>query len=305
MHKFSLLLFLILVSLTQAQEIRVLNETKAEIDGIYSHAMFSPNSEEMYFTTDNYIGLWKYNIESKNVEQISDEMGAGYRFSFDKSGNKIYYRTDQFSQGKRYSTIIEKDLLTNRQSNIESNLRNATPPVILNSGKSLYFVNNTLKEAGIANESAKNDIAVLSRGYDIVLFRDGKTSELKPLGNKHYIWASLSPDQNKVLFTVPGEGTFISDIAGNILAEFGYANAAKWSGDSEYIVFMKDFDDGHVVTSSDIYVAKADGSFEQNITNSGNRIELYPSWSADGSKILFNTSEGEIYYLTVETAEEE
>lgn len=305
MYKFSLLFFLTIVSFAFAQEIKVASETKTDIDGNYSHAIFSPDSKEIYFTTDSYIGLWKYNTDSKKVTRISDEMGAGYEFAFDKTGHKLYYRADQFIQGRRISKVVENNLLTGQKNIIESNLRNVTPPVVLNSGKSVYFVNNTLREAGNAIESTKNDIAVISRGYDMFLFNNGVTSQLKPLGDKHYIWVSLSPDQQKILFTVPGESTYISDLEGNVISELGYANAPKWSNDSEYVVFMRDYDDGHVVTDSDLFIAKADGTMEINITNSADRIELYPSWSPDGNKIAFNTSEGTIHYLSIEKAGEE
>ncbi len=58
---------------------------------------------------------------------------------------------------------------------------------------------------------------------------------------------------------------------------------------------MVDKDDGYQVTSSDIFVATADGKNKFAVTNTPDVSEMYPSWSQSGNKLVFNSTNGEIF----------
>ena len=58
---------------------------------------------------------------------------------------------------------------------------------------------------------------------------------------------------------------------------------------------MVDKDDGYKVTSSEIFVASADGKNKYQITNTSNVSEMYPNWSQSGLKLTFNSTDGEIF----------
>jgi len=305
MYKFTLIFLTILFSIITAQEITVLNENKINLEGKFAHASFSPDSKLLFFSSESYIGLWSYDFSSEKLGRISDNYGAGYDYAFAPNGTEVLFRADDFVSGKKFSSIVQYDFLSGERNVIAANLRNITPPAPLESGKLLFFENSQLREEGNAVNKTNNDIALLMQGYDMVLVANGKQTNLKPLGQNHYIWGSLSPAKDKILFTVPGKGTFISDIAGNILGEIGYANAPKWSPDGNFIVFMQDYDDGHKLLSSDIMVKSVDGSAEYRITNTNDRIELYPSWSPDGKHIVYNTTEGEIFVSEIKISQGE
>ena len=78
------------------------------------------------------------------------------------------------------------------------------------------------------------------------------------------------------------------------LVELGYANAPVWSPNGNWVAYMVDKDDGHQITSSDIYVVSQDGSKKYQITKSVNEIEMYPQWAPDGNKLVFHTTNGKI-----------
>ncbi|MCK4295874.1 MAG: PD40 domain-containing protein, partial [Candidatus Marinimicrobia bacterium] len=123
------------------------------------------------------------------------------------------------------------------------------------------------------------------------------------LGEGQYIWLSISPDKSKLLFTLAGRGTFITDLNGNALIELGYANAPMWSPDGNWVVYMVDEDDGYRITASDIYAVSSDGKEKVQLTNTQNTIEMHPNWSPSMDKIVFDTIEGNIMLIEVKIAE--
>ena len=62
---------------------------------------------------------------------------------------------------------------------------------------------------------------------------------------------------------------------------------------------MNDKDDGSKFLSSDIFVVSADGVNRIQLTNTSDKIEMYPEWSPKSDKIVFNTDAGEIYLMNI------
>ncbi|MCK5519775.1 MAG: PD40 domain-containing protein, partial [Candidatus Marinimicrobia bacterium] len=97
--------------------------------------------------------------------------------------------------------------------------------------------------------------------------------------------------------------TYISDISGKILTDLGDAHAATWSPDGKYILYMKDIDDGYRVTDSEIWIASLDGNHHWQLTDTPDKIELYPRWSLDGKYIIYHTESSNIYESELEIKE--
>ena len=136
---------------------------------------------------------------------------------------------------------------------------------------------------------------VYIRDRKIVLVTDGREKILEPLGEGIYVWPSLSPDGQRLLFTKAGEGTFISDLNGNIIEDLGYANAPQWSPDGEWIAYMKDIDEGHRFVESDIFIRSTADSETIKITNTTDTIEMHPSWGNENRRIVFTSAKGQIF----------
>ena len=61
-----------------------------------------------------------------------------------------------------------------------------------------------------------------------------------------------------------------------------------------WIIGMKEEDDGHKTTSSDIYAINIQTKQEIKLTNTTDEIEMYPACSTDGKRIVYHTEKGEI-----------
>ncbi len=146
--------------------------------------------------------------------------------------------------------------------------------------------------------SATKEIPTASVHYgQLMITRDGVTTAINPQGRegRSYLWPQVSPDGTRVLYYLGATGTFVCDIDGSNVRRVPTLRAPRWL-DNNLIVGMRDSDDGYRITSSAIVVATIDGQ-EQQIS-SDEHVAVYPSVSADGSKVAF-TSNGSLYVINI------
>ncbi len=306
-----LFLFAVLViSLTpfiKAQNIRVagMEEITPKQGEEFYFPKFSNDDSQIILTKSNFKGLYSYDRSKHELKTLTDDNGAGYEFSISKDDQLIYYRADSFIKGRKYSKLIVQNLNDLSKSVIVGEQRDLSPPKILNDGSIFYTSQdriNILENKSFKRKSISgiNTSFVTIEKCKIAFYQNGIKRELTPLGSGNYIWASLSPDKSKILFTLAGKGTFVSDLKGKILTKLGYADFPRWSPDGRWIAYMVDRDDGYTVTSSDLYVQSLDGSKTVKLTNTKEIHEMYPEWSSNGKEIICNTSEGRIFVLNID-----
>jgi TolB protein len=95
-----------------------------------------------------------------------------------------------------------------------------------------------------------------------------------------------SPDGTKIAFTDRGDGISVinADSSGlHRLTQDG--DSPDWSPDGRMIVFSRDTGPDY---QSDIYLIKADGTGEENLTRSPGQSDCCATWSADSRKIAFS-----------------
>ena len=121
-----------------------------------------------------------------------------------------------------------------------------------------------------------------------------------PLGDEYYLNIVVSPDDQKVAFEVYGGNLHVMNLDGTGLKDLGKGHRPQWAPDSQHLVYMITSDDGHTIISSDLYTININGSDKKRLLNSDNKLEMNPSWSPDGIKIIYDVSdEGAIYSIEV------
>lgn len=282
-------------SVKNITEITHLNEGK------YYYPKFSNDDSKIFFTKENYRGIFYYDLNKNIIKTVSEDIGAGYEYSLTPDDRTIYYRVDNYKNGRKYSSIKSKDLFNLEEKTIVNDQREVSSPKVLEDGKVAYNLNDQLKSEStsddIKNILSKNDALVFIENLKIALYINGLKRILTPAGDGNYIWPSISPDKSKLLFTLAGKGTFISDLNGNIIAQLGYADAPKWSSDSKWIVYMVDKDNGDYITSSDIFVYSVDSAEKLQLTNTSDVFEMYPEFNKTGNEIVCNTYDGKILLI--------
>lgn len=285
---------------TRVEQVKAIGQTE-----LY-HPVFSPDGNRLLVSSENYEGLGVIELSTNEYKRLSSEPGAAYKAVMSSDG----------------STVVARSVndMTQRMSLYTIDLATATPKML---AKDIEHVNNVglkgssvsfacdgeLKTKGISTKKPLGfapiespSVFVTEEDLKMVVYAGGVRRVVDPLlpatgRDLNYCWTSLSPNGQKLLF-VAGNEAYVSNIDGSGLVNLGALHAPCWRGD-DWVVAMRDIDDGHVFTSSEIVIVGADGSGTQQLSETSGEIKMFPSVSADGSKVAYHTTEGKVYIMTI------
>lgn len=300
--KKSFLIMLISASISFAQTLEVVNvEQVTNLEqGEFYYPIGNYDDSKLLFSSENYTGLWILDNQTGKVVDISNGIAAGYEPSF-TTNDKVIFRNDTFINNKRFIAIMEYDLVKLEKKEIDSELRNISQIKVTNGNMVTYSQNQNLigiKESEkLVNKVSSYVPVVMIENSDLVLYQNGNRNVLNPFGDGNYLWASVSPDGGKLLFTFAGKGSFVTDLNGSKILEVQDAHYPQWSNNGEWITYMKDYDDGENVISSDLFVMSINKKEEINITNTEDIHEMYPVWAKSKDVIYCSSTVGVIYKI--------
>ena len=309
-----ILVAIFLVSLAFSQNIKVL-ETKVLVQNNgkteFAFPKFSPNGDKVLYTTIGYKGLWVYDLKAESSKQLNDLQGAGYEPTFSTDGNEVFFRHDKLVNKRKFYSIAHQALNSNTPQDLVKEERGLSTPKALTDKIFVYKKDDMQVTFSCENENGVcllekpviNEITAFTENSNLYIEKNGEKSILNPVGEGHYIWGSISPNKDQVLFTLAGKGTYVTDLDGKVIMHLEYANYPNWSADGKWIVYMNDIDDGHVVTGSEIKATHIASKKTFELTNSNDKMEMYPTWSPKGNEILYHTESGNIEMLKIEVQE--
>ena len=158
----------------------------------------------------------------------------------------------------------------------------------------IYSVNGELKN--LAKSSSEIDFLGIESSK-IIMNINGQKTIVDPIKDGSYMWFSFSPDKKKYVAYDVRIGTFIADLMGNIYSKIGRRDAANWTRDGKWLIFMNDNDDGHNITESEICAISPNGKKIISLTKTKNDAELYPSCSPVANEIVYCTLKGDLYLM--------
>jgi len=269
-------------------------------DGKFYNPKFSSSGNRIVFTTDTYSGLWYYDLNTKVVNQLNPSIGAGINFDISKVSEKVYFRLQSSSAKgniKNYS-IAEQDIDTKMINILYTSQNTLSAPKALSDGNVAFLMNGEIK---IFNKETKNFIDNYT-AESIVAFAEGSSIKYKyknvekiftPAQDSMLTWVETSTLNDKIYFNCDGKGTGVYIIE---------SNEIKWIGDYKYLVCSPKsnlisylyYTADSTNYNSDLYISTESDLKKNNITNSANEIEMFPCWSNDGSKLIYNTADGKI-----------
>ena len=237
----------------------------------------SPQGDYLLLSTDTEQGLVKWDFETGKTSVLTTEPISNVSISND--GSQVNYEGVSYQNRRRLQTETSINLATGERKSVG----NPKPH------------RQTL---ALPADVTSDDRPVLSH-YHLKLYisLNGETKQLAPNGeDERYIWSSLSPDCNKVLYYVSGHGAFVCDLDGNNVIAMGDLTAPKW-WDNNTIVGMNEEENEYTVIASSIVARTLDGT-EQTLTGD-DVIATYPLPCRQSGKILFSTPDGDIYVIGV------
>lgn len=293
-----LIILLFLITTIAAQNLKVTSIEKINVDGDFYYPQFGLQENEIYFTKTNYQGIYKLDLNSNQVKILNDDLSSGYEFVI--VNETIYYRAEEIINNRRFFKYVEQNLNSLQKNDLTDFERNITTPKIF--GNQLVKVNADNQFENLKTTSAfqkVNSKNVIIANNKLLVNDESGIRELNIFDNGYYLWASLSPDQEKLLFHFSGKGTFVSDLQGNIIKELGNANYPSWSSDGNYIIYMNDEDDGHQVLSSDVILYNYQSDEVQNLTSQFDDLAMFPRLSNQMNKIVFSDMNGGLYIINL------
>jgi Tol biopolymer transport system component len=263
-----------------------INKIPAGSSRAWTLPQWSPDGTTVFYTSSDFNGIWRYSISTGTVRQVTADRQSGYGFVVSQDGREVIYRrtlTDPKSRERVQETVVKSlDGRTNR---------------VLATGNDLQLPSaESLRPAAI---SAEGTALLGIENNKISVMRNGTKRLLDPLGGDgRYLWPCLSPDGSRLVAYDMERGTFVCDADGGNVLRLGRRNAAVWTRDGRWLVYMADRDDGHRVTGSELAVISPDGTTSSTLTATRGRAEMYPRCSPTQDKIVCSTLGGEILILT-------
>ncbi|MDA3953852.1 MAG: hypothetical protein PF485_09405 [Bacteroidales bacterium] len=237
----------------------------------YNHPKISPDGTKVIVTKKRYDGIYLIDLEKGNqIQKISDDSFVGYKMEWHDNEKIRYTQNVKQKSGEGFKEYLTYNINT----------------------KSLT------RESYLKTKSGERELQII---------RDVKTKTIKATdGNKTwgivsepgtYFSLIISPDKSKVLVHKNDGRMYIYATNGSgLISCIGHGLCKNWSSDSNYLLYFIDYDDGNVTNDSDLYIATVDGSKKWKITNTTDKIEMWPHWSANKNIIVFKElKSGKIY----------
>ena len=286
-----------------AQGIEVISTQALTLDGQGAFLpKISPKGDYILVTGDDMSGLRKFNLATGELTTITNDRSAGFNAQFVGDGSTIVYRTSEYKGRLRYTSLNSVNVNTGDTKRLIKPTRNLEG-VSVAGGTVLAVNNGKLITKRISGERLKTVPPIPSiKNSQLYITVNGKTSQLSPNGvNVGYLWPSVSPDGSKLLYYVIDEAkAYVCNIDGSNPVSLGTLRAPVWMG-NDWVVGMVDYDNGEVVTYSQIFAVTAQGTNRTALTDKS-QIFMYPSASYDASKIVYTTQIGEFYLMKVATS---
>ena len=261
--------------------------------------IMSPTGDYLILAGNDTQGLKKYDLATKKLTTLTTEKAVGVQISSD--GSTVVYRSKNYEGKLRYTSLKSIQLETGEKEELIKNTRDLEG-VNVKQGTVLAVNKGKMVSKRVSGEKLESIPVVPSiKDGQLYITEKGKTLLLSPAGtNVNYLWPSVSPDGKKLLYYVMDQGqAYVSNSDGTNPVSLGILRAPKWMG-NDWVVGMVDYDNGEVVTSSEIVGVAADGT-QRTVLTDDSVIALYPSASADASKIVYTTNDGKVFLMKIET----
>jgi Tol biopolymer transport system component len=310
-HSCYLLILMMLASLPSAAGGWKISSQAIKLAGepgkVYAHPQWSADGAYIAFTSESYAGLWVMDLASGEVRQLSGDAGAGFGFSWSRSGAAIVARSSRFENRRRLNAVKIFDAVSGTETVVSDfQAGRMTLPGWADGDSKVYFHqgrNFRIIDSGRgrAAELGSKLLPFLQDGdISIAHLDDARVERLDPLAGADYINLTVSPDGTRLAFEVMGGNLHTVNIDGSGLTDLGEGYRPHWSPDGQYLVYMVTQDDGHEYLAADLYIIRADGDERQQLTDS-DMLEMNPSWAPDGRHITFDSpGDGAIYMVDLQ-----
>lgn len=243
------------------------------------HPVLAPDGKTLLFSTINHEGLKAYDMATAAITVIDDSRGAGFDPVFSADGSEVYYRT-----------AVTVDGLLNRDVRSFS----------LREGKARKLRKADRSDVNLAGLAGSDFVCADYR--TITVSRKGKESHISPLADAHsYLWASMSPDGSRMIFTEPFKGVFVSGLDGSDVRRVAAkGDFSAWAG-NDWIITVVSHDDGYVITDARLYAVNVNDGTMVSLTDEDTLVS--EATAASDGTVIYTDIAGDMYMIKLNTAD--
>ena len=246
-----------IMNVSSVEQLNIKNDGRSVMQAV----AISPQGDYVLLSSDTHKGLVKWDLASGKSTKLTDKEGTGSDVRISEDGQQITYSETSIKNKRRRQAFKSMDLKT---------------------GKSKTLAGPTRGAEGYSSSDNTGRPVLSHRHLKLYITRNGETTLLAPNGaDEHYIWASLSPSANRVLYYVSGYGAYVCDIDGSHVIEMGNLTAPRWWND-DTIVGMDEQDDEYAIIASKIVARTISG--ETQVLTGDDVIATYPQPSSESGK---------------------
>lgn len=294
------IMLLIFISSGFSQEIFKVKAIKtlvipSESGAVFMNPKWAPDGQKIALTSANYRGIWIYELQTGQLDQITDEISAGFGFSWSSNSQYILARVSRFDNNRGMSAVKVFNLTQNEDFYL-TNYRQRMPDVpkwTPGNDRVIFYNGNQMEYIDTSFDKVTNESQFICYAISDKIFLEntitGEKTEFQPFPGAIYMNLSLAPDDHHVAFEVYGGNCFVLNLETTGVTDLGPGNYPMWSPDGKYVVYMITHDDGYRYTASDIFISDIEGTFFQNLTSEIDQIAMYPCWSPVENKIAYST----------------
>jgi Tol biopolymer transport system component len=278
MNKVFLSAAMVLLTISGASALTVGETTKVDIEAGAFHPVLSPDGQTLLYSTQDHTGLKALSLTDGTVTVIDNDAAAGFSPLFTADGGKVYYQTASIIDGLLYRDV--------RSFNMK---QRAEKP-----RKARDYSRQDVDLTAMTGD----DTYAVAQYRTIKVVMDGVEKQLNPISDSHsYLWASLSPDKQHLMFVEPFEGVFVANADGTNSRRIATkGDYASWAG-NEWAVTILTHDDGYVVLDSKL-IATNIATGETVTLTDDNTLVGEVTASASG-RIIYSDINGQLYTLTI------
>lgn len=248
----------------------------------------SPDGRYLAFTRENFKGLFLFDLETGELREISNLNGSGFGFVWSRNGLLAFRGSTGKLKRKHIIGVAHDDGVVEVASTL---LDDVSLP--LWSGEDLGYVvwdkEPRMKTAGpygralfdemvFCHPSGRpvffdNDLKIVHSGE----IRDGKV----------YFLPRMSRDGSRYLLHSLDGHLYLGKIGGRTLTDIGEGSGARFARNDEWVIFERTRDDGHTITSSDLYLYEIGTKATYRLTDTKEIVERTPAMAEDGFTVYW------------------
>lgn len=277
-------------------------------EGAYFYPKFSSDNSKVFFSTVDYSGIYYFDLQKKSINNLIDSKGTGLNYIEDNGD--IYFVLPAMNErtNRRIFSVAKQNILSKKIEIIyKSNF--GIKSLAKNDNLLSFFINDTVKFYDTANKVFLQnrdvyDAEVYSFNRDeLLIYKDGKLEKMKLFDNSS-ITNVQKVDPKNLLIEIAGKGVYKFSLETRdiefLTNEIIMINVLE---NSNLAVGMKQKSNGLSETKSELYLLDINSKKIINLTADKNITALNPSFNKDGSEIVFNSMEGDIYLMSLQISE--